>query len=78
MNTRCRVEEETRDYLEDAARSQILSEMFENLDMQVCDVCDEQAPSTEFVYEGVCQACAKDSQMILASGIVEIDHEPAQ
>lgn len=60
METRCRVSQEELSHdLEQAAQSQLNAEMFENLDVQLCEECSDQFPATEFKYDGICEGCAE-------------------
>ena len=77
MDTSCRVEVETEEYLIAEEIRERKAEMFADLDVKNCDICDQQAPATEFYYDGICETCANDKDAIIDSGIVDDDHEAA-
>ena len=77
MENLCRVSHDELSHdLEQAAQSQLNAEMFENLDVQLCEECSDQFPATEFKHQGICEGCAEwgsypnDHQFVSESGEV--------
>lgn len=69
----CRVTEELNTFLEEEAQREFLTQTFHDLDIQTCDVCQENAPATEFVYEGICESCT-DKGVLFSDGLFESEN----